>query len=178
MRRKSKPRTLAMCALMAGVLAVLSPFTVPLGPVPLSLAVFAVCLCGALLPPPAAAAALAVYVCLGALGLPVFSSFQGGPQVLLGPTGGYILGYFVLALATSFAKRRSGRRLARLAPALAGMAGCYLLGTLWFMAFTGSAFAEALAVCVLPFALWDVLKIGLALELAAALERRLARRAV
>ncbi|MDL2293661.1 biotin transporter BioY [Ruminococcaceae bacterium OttesenSCG-928-D13] len=174
MQLKTKTQTLVMTAMMAALLAVLSPFTLPLGPVPFTLALFAVFLTGALLPPLPAVAAVAVYTLLGLAGMPVFSGFRAGPQVLLGPTGGYLAGYFLIALATALAVRRTTNYAIRLAAALGGLAACYLLGTLWYVVSTGAGFLSGLMVCVAPFALWDALKAVLALVLARALERRMA----
>lgn len=174
MRSKTKTHTLVLTALLAALLALLSPLTLPVGPVPVTLALFAVFFAGALLPPAAAMAGVGVYICLGAVGLPVFSGFRSGPQVLAGPTGGYIAGYFLIVLALSLAARRSQKRLVLLAAGLAGLAGCYLLGTLWFTLVTGAGFLGGLSVCVLPFVLPDLIKLAAALLLAAAVRRRLA----
>jgi biotin transport system substrate-specific component len=170
---QTKTRTLVLCAVMAAVLAILSPITIPVGPVPFTLGFFAVFLTGAMLPPAAAAASLSVYILLGAIGLPVFSGFQAGPQVLAGPTGGYVAGYFIIAIATSFVVRRTTKFGVRLAAALAAMAACYALGTLWYMLVTQSTFAAGLMVCVIPFAIPDTIKAMLALALANVLRRRL-----
>ncbi len=170
---QTKTRKLVMIALLAALLAVLSPFTIPIGPIPFSLALFAVFLTGALLPPLAAVAAVGVYVLLGLVGLPVFSGFGAGPQVLLGPTGGYLAGYFLIAAATALGRRFSQRLLVQLGLALLGALSCYLLGTLWFMTVTGVTFMEGLWMCVFPFILPDAVKAMLALLLAKALEHRM-----
>lgn len=170
---QTKTRTLVMCALMAAVLCVLSPIPIPIGPVPFTLGIFAVFLTGAMLPPMGALACVAVYVALGMVGLPVFSSFQAGPQVLVGPTGGYIVGYFIIVLFTSLAVRRTRRMGPQLAAGIAGLSLCYVLGTLWYMVAVGTTFAAGLAVCVVPFVLPDILKGVLALWLAKVLRRRI-----
>lgn len=174
---KSKTYTLVLTGVMAALIAVLSPFTIPLGPIPFSLAVFAVYLAGAMLPPLPALAAVLVYLLLGVAGMPVFSGFQAGPQVLLGPTGGYLAGYFLLALAASLAVGASPKFPLRLAGALAGLVVFYLLGTLWYVFVTGAGFLSGLLVCVAPFVVWDCLKAVLALGLAAALQKRMGRAA-
>ncbi|MGD9559706.1 MAG: biotin transporter BioY [Oscillospiraceae bacterium] len=166
MQAGARTRTLALAALMAALLAVLAPVTVPVGPVPITLATFAVFLAGAMLPPTAAAASMATYLLLGAVGLPVFSGYRGGLQVLVGPTGGYLWGYFVVAVVLALAVRRTQRFWLRFAAAMAGMAGCYLLGSVWYMVVTGTPFWSAVALCVVPFVLPDMLKALLALALA------------
>ena len=88
-------------ALMAAVTAVAAQLAVPLPftPVPFTLQVLAVVLSGLLLGPRHAALAMAVYVLVGALGAPVFSQFQGGLGVILGPRGGYLVSSYPAAAA-------------------------------------------------------------------------------
>lgn len=174
---RDKIKTMAQVALMSAVLAVLSPLALPLGPVPFTLGILAVCLAGALLPPLPAVASLLVYLFLGMAGLPVFSGFQAGPQVLFGPTGGYLAGYFLLATALSVPARRTGRLVVQLAVGLGGLAACYLCAALWYMVLTGVSFAAACAVCALPFALPDALKLTVALLFARAVKQRLGKAA-
>ena len=173
MKTKYKTRTLAMVAVMAAILAVLSPLSIPTAPVPFTLGVFAVYLTAAMLPPLSAMASLSVYILLGVIGLPVFSNHRGGPQVLVGPTGGYIVGYFFIVLCVALVCRRTGRYALRMAAAVVGLGLFYLAGTLWYSFVTGSTFVAGLAVCVVPFAIPDLIKAAAALALAGALNRRL-----
>ena len=94
---------LTMTAAFAAAMALLAPWTVPLGPVPLSVCTLMVYLSAWLLTPGRAVAAVTIYVLLGAVGLPVFSGFLGGVGRLAGPTGGYILGYLPLCIYTIYA---------------------------------------------------------------------------
>ena len=172
---QSRSGKLVLAALMCALLVVTALVVVPAGPVPFTLAVFGVALLGAVLPPSWAAASLSAYLLLGLCGLPVFAGFAAGPGVLFGPTGGYLAGYYLLALGVSFTR---GRPLpVQGLGAFLGMAGCYLLGTLWYSAVTGAPFVSGLLLCVAPFVLPDAAKITLALLLARALQRRLAPRA-
>ncbi len=175
MRYASKTQKLVAAAVLTALLAVLSPFVIPIGPIPISLGVFGVALVGAMLPPAWAMASIAAYLLMGMAGLPVFTAFRAGPGVVLGVTGGYLLGYFLLALAISLATSRGLPAPVRAACAAAGMAGCYLLGTLWYMLVSGAGFASGLMLCVVPFILPDCAKIAAAMVLAAALQRRLQR---
>lgn len=176
MQTRTKTGQMVLVALMAALLAVVSPFTIPVGPVPVTLATFVVFLTGALLRPLPAMASIAVYLLLGFVGLPVFSGFAGGPQVLAGPTGGYLGGYFLAALAVALATKAGCKLPLRLLAALAGLAGCYALGTAWFMVLTGRGLAESLLLCVVPFILPDLIKALLALLLAGQLQKRMAKR--
>ena len=88
-----KTRELVLASLMTAATAVLAQIMLPIGPVPFNLAVLGAYLAGCLLEPAWALASMAAYLLLGAFGLPVFAGLSGGPAVLAGPTGGYIVGY-------------------------------------------------------------------------------------
>ncbi len=161
MRTRTTER-LVQCALFAALTAVCAQITIPIGPVPVSLSLLPVLLCGALLAPVDAAASMAVYLLLGLFGLPVFAGMQGGPGVLLGPTGGFIIGYIPCALLTALIALR-GRSLPRTALAMAcGTLSCYALGTVWYMVSVSQPLGAALSVCVLPFLPFDAAKIAIA----------------
>lgn len=173
--QRTKVQNMASVGLLVALLCIISPFTIPVGPVPISLGIFGVALMGAMLKPLWSLAGIAAYLLLGMAGLPVFTGFRAGPGVLFGVTGGYLIGYFLLALAISLAVSKGLRLpLAALCVA-AGMGSCYLLGTLWYMLVSGSSFASGLLLCVVPFILPDLVKIGCAVALAAALRHRMER---
>ncbi|MBQ7052643.1 MAG: biotin transporter BioY [Clostridia bacterium] len=165
--RSTSVHRLTLCALMCALCAVLSQIQIPLPPVPLSLSLLAVYLGGLLLGARGGAAAAGVYVALGAAGIPVFAGFSGGFSALLGPTGGFLLGYIPCAYITgALSVRLGGTRSAALLSMLAGTAVCYALGTAHFMLVSGAALSAALAACVLPFIPGDLLKMALAAHLA------------
>ena len=89
---------MAVTAVMAAVLCVLGPLTVPIGAIPISLANFVICLTAWLLGPKFGTLSVAVYLCIGLIGVPVFSGYGAGLAKLAGPTGGYLVGYLLLAL--------------------------------------------------------------------------------
>ena len=178
MKRKIATKDLVLTALFAALTAVLAQIQLPIGPVPFNLAVFGAFLAGMLLEPAWAAASMGVYMLLGAVGIPVFAGFMGGPAVLLGKTGGYVIGYIFIALATALAVKRSGKLPVIGAAMLAGLLVCYGFGTAWFMAVTGADLVSALGWCVLPFIVPDVCKGVLACVLGRLLACRLAKSGV
>ena len=178
MKRKIATKDLVLTALFAALTAVLAQIQLPIGPVPFNLAVFGAFLAGMLLEPAWAAASMGVYMLLGAVGIPVFAGFMGGPAVLLGKTGGYVIGYIFIALATALAVKRSGKLPVIGAAMLAGLLVCYGFGTAWFMAVTGADLVSALGWCVLPFIVPDVCKGVLACVLGRLLAGRLAKSGV
>ncbi|MBQ9973691.1 MAG: biotin transporter BioY [Oscillospiraceae bacterium] len=166
-------RRLTMTAAAAAVMAVLAPWGVAIGPIPITLCTLLIYMMPFVLGPKDSTAAVLVYVCMGVAGLPVFSGFTGGAACLAGPTGGFLLGYPVMALlCTRFAHR--GR-----AAALGGMclatAVLYALGTLWYCVQTGVGLWAGAAVCVLPCLPGDVFKMAAAAAVGPVLQERLTR---
>ena len=162
-------------AIMAAVLCIAAPFSLPIpSAVPLSLATFVIYLTGALLGWKKGCAAVGVYILLGMVGLPVFSGFMGGFARIAGVTGGYIVGYLPCVLLTGFFTEITGGKLRGMVTGMTlGTLALYAFGTAWFMLFTGSGLAAALAGCVIPFLPADILKIIAASALAAALRKKL-----
>lgn len=109
-----------------------------------------------------------VYVLMGAVGIPVFSGFAGGMGVLLGKTGGYILGFIFMGLIYSVITKVSGEKTPVMIVALLlGLVACYAFGTVWFMYIylrdTGEVGAMTVMTwCVFPFIIPDLVKMALA----------------
>ena len=163
---------------MAAFICVAGPFTVPVGPIPLSLATFAVYLAGAVLGWKRGTAAVALYLLIGLIGVPVFSGFTGGFQKLAGVTGGYLVGYLFCALITGLGTGDSdqpGKKTVILSALrmIAGTVVLYAFGTAWFVIQTGKTLGAALALCVLPFLIGDAVKITAAALIAAPVRRAL-----
>ena len=176
MRRNKAVYTLTMTAAAAAVLAVVGPWALPFGPIPLSLCTLFLYLTGWVLSPKQALAAAGVYVLIGTAGLPVFAGFTGGPGHLAGPAGGFIIGYLpVAAVCALFVRRFPSRRGMQLAGLVLGTAVLYLTGTLWFCLQTDTGLTGALMICVVPFLPGDLVKILAALFLGPALRSRLER---
>ena len=170
MNRSLSTRDIAMIAMSVALIAVCSWISIPMT-VPFTMQTFAVCLVTALLGLRRGMWAVLCYILLGAVGAPVFSGFKGGISVLLGPTGGYILGFLFTALIVGLAVQKFGRSVPVLICArAAGILVCYAFGTAWFMYVyarkTGPiSLGAALAWCVLPYLLPDAAKIALAVVL-------------
>ncbi len=171
---RSRTAKLTACALGAATMAAAAWITLP-GSVPVTMQSFVLFLLLLLLDGKSAAASVTVYLLLGAIGLPVFAGMQGGLGVLLGPTGGFLIGFWVMAMiewgiAAVLPKRGLPTRLCCI---LAQLFVCYLLGSAWYWQITETeGFLAALGICVLPVLPADIIK----LVLAAAVYRSLARR--
>ena len=174
LRRNKTVYHLTMTAAAAAALCVLSPWAIPLGAVPVSLCTLLIYLSAWLFSPGRATAAAAVYVLVGAAGLPVFSGFMGGLGRLAGPTGGYIMGYLPLAaICACFVQRFFRRREMQLLGMVLGTSVLYAVGTGWFCVQTQTGVAGGLMACVLPFLPGDAVKIAAALLLGPILRSRL-----
>lgn len=171
-----KTSKLVLCSVFAALTAVFSQIAIPIGPVPINLATLSVFFAGAVLGPRYGALSQAAFLLLGAVGVPVFSLFRGGVGMLVGPTGGYIAGYVLTAFVVGILCEQFGGGVARLVLYMtAGMAACYLCGTLWFMLLTKTDLWQSLIVCVFPFIPGDLLKALLASALTERIRPALAR---
>ena len=118
------------------------------------------------------------YILLGAIGVPVFAGLTGGVSVLLGTTGGYIIGFLLSALLMWGIETIMGRNQIVLAfSMIAGLIVCYVFGTAWFMLIYTQhsgviGLSTVLGLCVIPFIIPDLIKIGVALFLAKRLKKR------
>jgi biotin transport system substrate-specific component len=166
-----KTREITYIGLFVAVMAVCSWISVPMT-IPFTMQTFAVFLTAALLGTRLGTITVAAYMLLGAVGLPVFSGFKGGLGVLMGPTGGYIIGFIFTALITGTMIERFGRgRIMMAASMLVGLAVCYAFGTVWFLKVYANtkgavSVATALGWCVIPYILPDCVKILLAVTVA------------
>lgn len=167
---------LTLIALTAALCCVISPIAIPIGAIPVSLSLFAVYLAAALAGPIRGAAAVAIYILLGAMGLPVFSGFAGGVGHIAGATGGFVIGYLPCALLTGILVRENSCAAWRYPVGMTlGTLCCYIIGTLWFTAVTDSTVLQALSACVLPFVLFDAAKIAGASLLCPRLKKALSK---
>ena len=117
-----------------------------------------------------------VYLLLGAVGLPVFSGYQGGLGKLAGPTGGYLAGFILMAIISGVFLEKSGCNtvITGLGMVL-GTAVAYLFGTIWFVFEMQCELWYALTVCVFPFIPFDLGKIVIAAVLGQAIRSALVK---
>ncbi|MBO6308102.1 MAG: biotin transporter BioY, partial [Oribacterium sp.] len=138
-----------MPALMAAVLCISAPFAINIGPIPISLATFVIYISIFVLGVKSAAISTFLYLVLGMIGLPVFSEFQGGIGKLLGPTGGYLIGYIPMVLIgggliylvnrySLTGKKTVIKYILYFLSLVVATAALYVLGTAWFMISTGN----------------------------------------
>ena len=163
--QKIRTKQMVLIALMTAVTCVLGPLSIPLpfSPVPISLTNFAIFLAIFVLGMKSGTISFIIYLLLGAIGVPVFSSFRGGLQVLAGPTGGYLIGFIFLALIMGFALEHFDRKLVpTIIGMIIGMAVCYAFGTVWLAKLLSLSFKEGLMMGVIPYLPGDAAKISIA----------------
>ena len=166
MKEKFLIQDMIYVSLMAVVIVLCSWLSVP-SVVPFTMQTFAVFCALLLLGGRRGFLSVGLYILLAAAGLPVLSGFRGGLGALLGPTGGYVLGFLLCALLFWLleGKLRASVLL------IAGLLVCYLFGTLWFVYVYSSGgkeigFGAALGLCVVPYLIPDAIKMLLAFVLA------------
>lgn len=162
MKNKLSVKDMAYIALMAVVITLCSWISVP-SAVPFTMQTFAIFCALLMLGGKRGTLAVALYILLGAFGLPVFSGFKGGVGALLGPTGGYILGFLLCALIYLVFEGK----VKDLILLILGNLVCYLFGTIWFVYVYSSggkaiSFGAALMLCVVPYLIPDAIKLLLA----------------
>ena len=173
-----KIKDMTLIAMSSALIAVCSWISIPLI-VPITLQTFAVFVCAGILGKKRGLISIALYMLLGAAGTPVFSGFRGGAGVLLGATGGYIIGFLFTALIVGAAADKWGRRtLALFLSMILGMIACYTFGTAWFIYVyaqdtAGLSILNTLGLCVFPFLIPDSVKIILSVIVVKRLRKEL-----
>lgn len=155
-----------LCAFMVAIISVLAQIAIPIGPVPFTMSIIGVYLTAGLLGRRLGAIAMIVYVLLGAFGVPIFTGAKGGLFVLAGPTGGFLWGYIVAVYLIGLIYRGDGdfghSYLRFILASLTGLGVIYTLGAIQLKFVLGLGLSQALAIGVIPFVLFDLIKIFMA----------------
>lgn len=160
---KLTTKEITQSAVFAALICIMSVITVPASPVPLTLGLFAIMLTPIVLGAKKGVLSVLIYIFAGALGLPVFSGFQGGLQILAGPTGGYIISYIFTALLIGIVSDRTKTFdkkafITLFFSCILGLLISYAFGTLHYQAITSASPKTALVQCFLIFLPFDIIK--------------------
>lgn len=164
---RNKFHHMLSAALFAGIMAILSQFTFPVGAVPVTLQSFVCALAGGVLGRKWGAISIAVWLLLGVLGVPVLTMGKAGPGIFLSPVGGYYIGFLIMAAFSGFYLAEKGHFIRQILFAMIGLAACYFLGTVWFMGYFSIGLGKemplwtALTMTVFPFVGFDLAKVAL-----------------
>lgn len=155
-----RTRIIAYSAAFIGLITLGSWISIPFFPVPLTLQTLFVLLAGTVMKR-SAVIPVSVYVILGAIGLPVFHNGITGIGTILGPTGGYLIGFIFAALVAGLAYEHASTAV-RICGLAAATIVVYLFGIGWLMISTGLGFLPAVIAGALPFLPGDMIKAGAA----------------
>lgn len=171
-----RPLDMTYIALFAVLITICAWISIPMT-VPFTLQTFAIFASLLILGGRRGTIAVGLYLLMGAVGLPVFAGFKGGLGILLGTTGGYVVGFFLCALLAWLVSALLGGHLwSEVLGCIVGLSACYAFGTAWFLALytrtTGPmGLMTALGMCVFPFLIPDLVKLALAVLLSQRVKR-------
>ncbi|MBD5464671.1 MAG: biotin transporter BioY [Lachnospiraceae bacterium] len=169
-------KALALIGVMAAVTCVMGPLSIPLpfSPVPISLTNLAVYFSVYILGMKKGSISYIIYLLIGFVGLPVFSSFTGGPGKLLGPTGGYLIGFLFMAVICGvFIDKWPDNIYLGFLGMVIGTLVMYVFGTVWLAYQAGLSLQNALIAGVIPFIPGDLAKIVIAMLIGPRITKRL-----
>jgi biotin transport system substrate-specific component len=176
MSKKSNVYQITIIGLMTAVICILGPLSIPVGVIPISFTNFAIYFALYILGAKKATMSFIIYMLIGLVGAPVFSGFSGGPAKLLGPTGGYIIGFLFMALISGFfIDRFIDKWYLCVFGMILGTAVCYTFGTVWLSYQADLSMSAALALGVIPFILADLVKIIIVAFIGPQIRERLIR---
>jgi biotin transport system substrate-specific component len=162
-------RNMAGAALFATLLSVISQFSFPIGVVPHTLQVFAIVLSGLVMGPKYGPLSVVIWLLLGTFGVPVFSMGHSGLATFINPTGGFLVGFVVQAWICGYCRER--RLPWALLIAVVSLIAAYIIGLAGFMASFAwllqkpMTLVQGVAVCVVPFIPFDLIKVAAAVVL-------------
>ena len=175
---KLNTKELVICSLFSSLTAILTQISIPLPGVPITMQVFAVALCGLVLGKKLGFISQIIYVLLGAMGLPVFTYFRGGLGMILGPTGGFILSFPIIAFVVGYFSEKFKSTKGIMFGMICSLLISYIIGTFQFCLVTNSDFLNGFTVCVLPFIVFDIIKLSFATVVGNNILRRINLRGV
>lgn len=163
MMNRISTRDICLIGVFAAIMCVVSQLSIPMPyGVPMTLQTLIMPIAGIVLGAKKGTAAAIIYVLLGAVGLPVFSSFSAGMSVVLGPRGGFILSFPLMSLAAGLAVKR-GSRLWLAIGLIAGVGVNFLCGAAMYYIFvSGATLHMTFLACVMPFIPTAIAKIIIA----------------
>lgn len=163
-----------LAAIGAAIIAILAQVTIPLPLVPITGQTLAIGLVVTILGMRLGVLSVIVYILIGAVGMPVFSGMSGGLGILVGPTGGYIVGFLPSAIIMGLYMKSFGITVTHAIVAnLISMVVTLAFGTVWLKIVADLTWTAAFMGGVAPFIIVGVIKAVLAAWLGVVVRRRL-----
>jgi len=178
-KNKLSLKEMILCGIFAALTAIMAQIRIytPFSTAPITLQTLAVFLSAAVLGSKKGAISLLIYILLGITGIPVFSNFKGGPSVIAGPTGGYIISFPIIALVVGLIleNRKRISRINMFGAMVVGLLICYIIGTVHLALVSNLNLIKAITAGVITFLPFDIIKLFIAAflgyEIRHALER-------
>lgn len=175
-KKKITTQQMALVAIMTALTCILAPFSLPIGPVPISLTNLVIYFSLYLLGWKLGTLSYVIYLLIGLVGVPVFSGFTAGPAKLFGPTGGYLIGFIPMAIIAGIViDKYTEKWLLCLLAMIVGTIVCYALGTAWLAYEAKMDMMAALWAGVIPFIPGDLVKMALAILIAPKIRAQVCR---
>lgn len=175
MERKRSIKEITFIAMGAALMAVLSQISIPLPiGVPITLQAFWVVILGVVLERKLVMGVMGIYMLLGAIGVPVFANFKAGLNVIVGPTGGYLIGFVIMAVLVGWAS--SSNHIGKIiGMAYIGLFLDYVIGVGQLMFVSKLSLTQGLVGGFYPFVVKDVLLVGIGVIVALKMKKLLRR---
>lgn len=170
--KNKKITNIVFSALFTAIICILSQIAFATPTIPLTLQTFGIALCGYMLSVKWSLCCTMTYILLGALGLPVFSNFRGGAHIILGPTGGFIIGFILLTFACALTNN-AHKRVSKIIISSVGLLLCHILGVIQYSILTGNNLFYSILTVSLPFIFKDIISLFTAFFAAKYLEKRI-----
>jgi len=171
-----KTKDICHISLFTAIICIVAPLSIPLAftPVPISFANLIIFISAAILGAKKGVISVLLYIFIGAVGIPVFSGFSGGLHKIIGPTGGYIIGYIFCSFIIGFLTEKFENNIFIYAFSMVlGNLVCCLFGTVWLSYQAHMTFKSALMAGVVPYIIGDAIKIAFACTIAYPVKRQL-----
>lgn len=171
---KLSTKELILCGIFAALTAILAQISIPLPftTIPLTLQIVAIGVTGIILGSKCGFISILIYILIGAMGVPVFAGFKGGLSALLGPTGGFILGFPIMVWIIGYVKEKFNSPMLTVISLVLGLFIDYITGTILFSLITGNTIINSIMLCVIPFIIVDFIKLGLAYIVGTTISKR------
>lgn len=174
--QKSKISVQDICsiAIMTAITVVMAQISIPMPTgVPMTMQTFAITLAGVILGSKKGGLSILVYVLLGAIGVPVFAGFSGGVQNLIGPTGGFIISFPIMAYVIGLGVEHRKKKGMFVLMLILGTVLNYVVGVAMFCIIMNSSVMTGITACVLPFIPTAIIKAVVAALLGLQIRSRL-----
>lgn len=153
---KSRTRSMVYCALMVAVIVCFSLISIPtVWGIPFTLQTLAILLAGFVLGIKKGTVCTLAYLLLGVIGVPVFASFKGGVGIILGPTGGFLIGFIPMVISAGWSRKFKSSAL-RILLGCIGVLSCHILGLIWFSIISNTTVWQGFLVTSAPYLAKDI----------------------